>query len=187
MDPDELPDEGSETGPAAALKRLFELHSVELYRFAYRYVRSSEVAKDLVHEAFLRLWCQRSSVDLAGPTARSYLHTIVRYQALDHLRRRRIEERWRDEYAAPAMLGQGPVLSGGGPEQDLAAKEIAQAIGRAVRALPRRQQQVLLLRWQHQASYEDIAVTLGISPKTVGVHFTRGIQRLRELLAKMRY
>lgn len=187
MNPDELTGEGLDTGSAEALKRLFEQHSADLYRFAYRYVRSAEVAKDLVHEAFLRLWRQRSSVDLGGPTAKSYLHTIVRYQALDHLRRRRIEDRWRREYLAPAMADRGPVLAGGGPEQDLAAKEIAQAIGRAVEALPPRQQQVLLLRWQHHASYEDIAVTLGISPKTVGVHFTRGIQRLRELLATMRY
>lgn len=187
MDPDELTGEGPDAGPARALKRLFEQHSAGLYRFAYRYVRSSEVAKDLVHEAFLRLWRQRSSVDLAGPTARSYLHTIVRYQALDHLRRQRIDDRWRQEYLAPAMVEQESLLASEGPDQDLAAKEIAHAIGRAVEALPQRQQQVLLLRWQHQASYDDIAMTLGISPKTVGVHLTRGIQRLRELLAKSRY
>ena len=187
MDPDELPDEGPESGSAEALQRLFEQHSADLYRFAYRYVRSAEVAKDLVHEAFLRLWRQRSRVDLAGPTAKSYLHTIVRYQALDHLRRRRIEDRWRQEYMAPELVEQGQLLAGGDPEQDLAAKEIAQAIGRAVEALPRRQQQVLLLRWQHHASYDDIAMTLGISPKTVGVHFSRGVQRLRELLAQIRY
>lgn len=186
MDPDELTGASPDTGPARALKRLFERHSADLYRFAYRYVRSPEVAKDLVHEAFLRLWRQRSSVDLAGPTAKSYLHTIVRYQALDHLRRRRIEDRWRQEYLAPTMVEQGRLLAGD-PEQDLAAKEIAQAIERAVEALPPRQQQVLLLRWQHHASYDDIAMTLGISPKTVGVHLTRGIQRLRELLAQIRY
>jgi RNA polymerase sigma-70 factor (ECF subfamily) len=85
------------------------------------------------------------------------------------------------------MVAQGSVVDGGDPEQELAAKETAQAIGRAVQALPQRQQQVLLLRWQHQASYDDIARTLGISPKTVGVHLTRGIQRLRELLAQIRY
>jgi RNA polymerase sigma-70 factor (family 1) len=187
MNPDELSGGDVEDGAALALKRLFERHSAELYRFAYRYVRSPEVAKDLVHEAYLRIWRQRARVDLAGPTARSYLHTIVRYQALDHLRKQRLEDRWRQEYLAPAMVARGSVLAGSDPEQDLAAKEIAQAIGRAVQALPQRQQQVLLLRWQHQASYDDIALTLGISPKTVGVHFTRGIQRLRELLAKIRY
>lgn len=187
MDPDEPPDEDREHGSAAALERLFELHAPDLYRFAYRYVRSADVAKDLVHEGFLRLWRQRSSVDLAGPTAKSYLHTIVRYQALDHLRRRRIEDRWRQEYTAPAILEHGALLAQGGPEEDLTNNEITEAIGRAVGALPRRQQQVLVMRWQHHASYDEIAEALGISPKTVGVHFTRGIQRLRELLARNRF
>ena len=187
MNPDELSVDGPDSGAAKALKRLFEQHAAALYRFAYRYVRSADVAKDLVHEAYLRLWRQRSRVDLAGPTAKSYLHTTVRYQALDHLRRMRIEDRWRREYLAPAILEHGALLAEGDPEQDLAAKEIAQAIGRAVETLPPRQQQVLLMRWQQRASYDEIALELGISPKTVGVHLTRGIQRLRELLAQIRY
>jgi DNA-directed RNA polymerase specialized sigma24 family protein len=150
---------------SAEISALFELRGGAL-RFACQSGR--RVVKDLV-QAFLRLWWQ-ARVDLA--LTAQLLHTIVRYQALDHLRRRRIEERWRQEYAAPAMVEQGPLLGGGGPEQDLAAKEIAQAIGRAVRALPQRQQQVLLLRWQHQASYADRR-DLGIAG-TVGVHAPPG-------------
>ncbi len=171
---------------SAAFRRLFEQRFAELYRFAYRYVRSSEVAKDLVHEAFLRLWRQRSQVDLAGPSARSYVYTIVRYQALDHLRRRRVEDRWRQEYAAPIMAEQGALLAPTDPEQELAATEIRGTIGRALDALPQRQQQVLLLRWRDQASYDEIAKALGISPKTVAVHLARATQRLRELLAGIR-
>jgi RNA polymerase sigma-70 factor (ECF subfamily) len=144
------------------------------------------VAKDLVHEAFLRLWRQRGRVDLAGPTAGSYLRTTVRYQALDHLRKLRLEDRWRREYVAPELVELDSVSARGGPEQDFASKEIAQAISSAVEALPRRHQQVLLMRWQQHASYEQIAIALGISPKTVGVHFTRGMQRLRELLSRDR-
>jgi len=179
------PDEGLDAGQATAFRHLFEQHFAELYRFAYRYVRSPEVAKDLVHEGFLRLWKQRSRVDLAGPTARSYLYTIVRYQALDHLRRRRIEDRWRQQYAAPIMADQGAALATD-PDRDFTANEIAVAVEQAVGTLPRRQQQVLLLRWQHQASYDEIAETLGISSKTVAVHLGRAIQRLRELLAQVR-
>src|SRR6266508_2033316 len=91
----------------AAFRQLFEQRFEELYRFAYRYVHSSETAKDLVHEAFLRLWRQRAQVDLGAPTARSYLYTVVRYQALDHLRRRRVQERWQREYVAPLVTDQG--------------------------------------------------------------------------------
>jgi RNA polymerase sigma-70 factor (ECF subfamily) len=179
------PDDGADAPEATAFRRLFELHFEELYRFAYRYVRSVETAKDLVHEAFLRLWRQRSQVDLGGSTARSYLYTIVRYQSLDHLRRRRVEERWQREYVAPLVTDQGAALATD-PDQEFTARETAAAIQQAVDALPRRQRQVLLLRWQQQASYDQIAETLGISPKTVAIHVGRAIQRLREILAQVR-
>ena len=191
MEGSELPGEGLDMGEgvderaAAAFRRLFELHFAELYRFAYRYVQSAESAKDLVHEGFLRLWRQRAEVDLDGATARSYLYTVVRYQALDHLRRRRVEERWRLEYAAPVMTEQGAALAPG-PDEELATRETAAAIRHAVDALSHRQRQVIHMRWHQQASYEEIAETLGISPKTVGVHIGRAIQRLRELLAQVR-
>lgn len=41
-------DGASDHRVAAAFRRLFDLRFEELYRFAYRYVRSSETAKDLV-------------------------------------------------------------------------------------------------------------------------------------------
>jgi RNA polymerase sigma-70 factor (ECF subfamily) len=179
------PDDGPDSPAAIAFGQLFELHFEELYRFAYRYVRSAETAKDLVGEAFLRLWRHRSQVELGGRTARSYLYTIVRYQALDHLRRRRVEERWRTEYAAPLVADQGAVLATD-PDQELTARESAAEIQQAVEALPPRQRQVLLLRWQQQASYDQIAQTLGISPKTVAIHVGRAIQRLREILGQTR-
>jgi RNA polymerase sigma-70 factor (ECF subfamily) len=175
------PVEEPDAEAALAFRRLFEARFDELYRFAYRYVRSDEAAKDLVQEAYLRIWRQRHQVDLAGPTARSYLYTVVRYQALGHLRRRRVEERWQTEYAAPMVTDRGPVLSPD-PHRELEAKDIATRIQKAVEVLPRRQRQVLLLRWEQQASYDQIAETLGISPKTVAIHIGRAIQRMRELL-----
>jgi RNA polymerase sigma-70 factor (family 1) len=177
--------DGPEAPAAIAFRTLFELHFEELYRFGYRYVQSAEAAKDLVHEAFLRLWRQRSQVQLDGPAARSYLYTIVRYQALDQLRHRRVEERWRREYVAPLVTDQGTALATD-PDQEFTAQETGAAIQQAVDALPRRQRQVLLLRWQQQASYDEIAETLGISPKTVAIHIGKAMQRLRELLAQVR-
>jgi RNA polymerase sigma-70 factor, ECF subfamily len=179
--------DGAEDGSdaAAAFRRLFERHFAELYQFAYRYVRAEDTAQDLVHEAFLRLWRQREQVDLGGPAARSYLYTVVRYQALDHLRHRRVEERWRQEYAAPSVLEQNAVLAPG-PDQELAAREIVAAVRHAVDALPLRQRQVIHLRWHQQASYDQIAEALGISPRTVAIHIGRAIQRLREALTQLR-
>jgi RNA polymerase sigma-70 factor (ECF subfamily) len=177
------PERGTE--PDVAFRQLFDLHFAELYRFVYRYVQSVEAAKDLVHEAFLRLWQQRDKVDLGGPTARSYLYTIARYQSLDHLRRRRVELRWQRQYSDPVMVDHGAALAAD-PHEEFADKETAAAIQGAVDSLPRRQREVLLLRWQRQASYEEIAQALGISPKTVAVHLSRAVQHLREMLTQVR-
>ncbi|HTC24178.1 MAG TPA: RNA polymerase sigma-70 factor [Gemmatimonadales bacterium] len=176
-------DRGSRDG--MAFRELFHHHFAPLYRFVYRYVHSAETAKDLVHEAFLLLWRQRAQVSLDSTSAKSYLFTIARYRALDYLRRRRREEQWQRRYADPIMADGEPALATD-PYQELAASETAAAIRHAVDTLPRRQREVLLLRWQRQASYDEIAETLGISPKTVAIHVGRAIQRLRELLAQTR-
>ena len=72
------------------------------------------------------------------------------------------------------------------PHQEFVANEIAAAIQQAVDTLPRRQREVLLLRWQHRASYDEIAQTLGVTSKTVGTHIARAIEHLREMLAQVR-
>jgi RNA polymerase sigma-70 factor (ECF subfamily) len=163
-----------------AFRRLFDLHFAEIFRYVYRHVHSAEEAKDLVHDAFLRIWQKRDEVDLAGPSARSFLYTIARYRCLDHLRHRRIEERCQHESAMPEEA-EAP-----DPQEELTSQETAAAIQRAVDSLPPRQREILQLRWQRQASYDKIAQALGISPKTVAVHISRALQHLREMLADVR-
>jgi RNA polymerase sigma-70 factor (ECF subfamily) len=165
---------------ARAFRRLFDAHFDELCRYVYRYVQSVEDAKDLVHDTFLRLWRQRSQVDLTGDV-RSYLYAIARNQSVDQLRRRQVEARWRQRHAAPELVEHGEAVALDA-EQQLASAELSAAIQRAVDALPARQRDVLRMRWQQQASYEGIAAALGISTKTVGVHMTRAIAHLRETL-----
>src|SRR5688572_12661367 len=121
------PQDGASERTAAAFRRLFDRHFAELYRFVYRYVRSAEAAKDLVHDAFLQLWRQREQVDLDGAGARSFLYTVARYRSLDHLRRRRVEQRWQRQYADP-LMEEGAGLGAADPGQEFAANETAAAI-----------------------------------------------------------
>jgi RNA polymerase sigma factor (sigma-70 family) len=59
---------------------------------------------------------------------------------------------------------------------------VAATIQRAMDSLPPRQREVLRMRWQQHLSYEEIAKALNISPKTVAIHLSRGLQHLREAL-----
>ncbi len=175
-------------GPVSAddareIRRLFDAHVEELTRYAYRYLKSIEESKDVVHDAFFRLWCHREEINpRAG--ARAYLYTTVRNLALDHLRRRGVEARWRGRVRESA--GDDALIAPDDPDRDLAISELSSAVREAVAALPVRQREVLLLRWHRQADYDEIARTLGISPKTVSIHVGRAFVSLRKVLARFR-
>ncbi len=168
---------------AAAVSRLFHAHFVELARYAYRYLGSAEEAQDVVHDVFLRLWQLRAELD-ARANPRAYLYTMTRNRALDVLRRRAVEERGQQDYASPAQLGASAPNPPSSPAESTGPAEIVGALREAIQALPKRQREVIELRWWQQASYEDIGRILGISPNTAGVHMTRAIDRLREALRR---
>lgn len=173
---------GARLADPAEFQRLFDTHFDELARHAYRYVQSIDEAKDLVHDAFVRLWSRRDEVDFET-SVRAYLFATVRNLAVDHLRRRRREERWRERsrHIAGSAGGVAPT----DPARDLLNLEIEAAIRDAVATLPPRQREVLLLRWERQASYDDVARELGISPKTVSIHIGRALASLRAALGHL--
>lgn len=188
--PREIPDREEPEAPppsdagAAAVERLFESHAERLRRYVFRYVRSWEVAQDLVHDLFLRLWDRREDLGRVADLD-AYLYAGARNRALTWLRQRRIEEQWREREASVVAGDEAAARPGrDDPVQQLLAAEIAAAVQQAVDALPSRQRQVLLLQWSGR-SYEQIAAALAISPKTVSVHLTRAVEHLRRTLPRL--
>lgn len=163
----------------ATFERLFHEHLNPLTRFVYSYVKSWDVAEDLVHDVFLQLWLRHRTLEPVRDFA-AYLYTIARYDALDYLRHDGIEARHR---AAPTY--QVDVILPASPEHELLASEVTAVLQRAVDSLPERQRDAVLLRWTRQASYQEIAATLGISPKTVDAHLQRAMARLRKILPRL--
>ena len=74
-----------------AFEELFDLHYGNLVGFVYGYVRDEEVAKDIVHDAFLTFWTNRKHLDLSY-SAKSYLFTLAQNYALNYLRHLRVVE-----------------------------------------------------------------------------------------------
>lgn len=162
-------------GDVEAFKQLFDTYFETLYRYALRYLRSAEEAKDVVHDVFLQMWRHRQRIGLKRDL-RTYLYATTRNHALDHLKRRKVEDRFREGR-------EGAVAQeGADAESELESRELAATIQRAIDSLPPRQREVLRLRWQQHLSYEEIAKVLNISPKTVAIHLSRGLQHLREAL-----
>ena len=157
--------------PAQQVTELFQAHQLELVRLAVLMVGDLATAEDVVQDAFEQL--HRRWRTLRKPSnALDYARSAVLNGCRSVHRRRLVARRHQPQIAAAAR-----------PDTDTAAA-IAQRteLMDAFRALPRRQREVLALRYYLDMSVADVATTLNISPSAVRSTASRGLDALARIL-----
>ena len=153
--------------PTEIFTKLFAESRQALHRYIRRFVGSSETAKEIVQEAFLRTYRQRDSVT----TLRAFLFSTARNLAANEYRHRRITER-----GTMGDLGDSRVKSERESlETELLRDERNRLIQEAIDRLPPQCRAAFTLRVFHECSYKEIAERLGISAKTVEKHIAHGL------------
>ena len=74
-------------GSQVALKRLYELEARRLYGIALRIVQRPEVAADVLQDAFVQIWQNAGSFSAQRGAGAAWLTGIVRFRALDAMRK----------------------------------------------------------------------------------------------------
>lgn len=163
-------------GSESAFEELFRAYCEPLCTFAEGYVRSSDLAEDLVHEVFCDVWDRRMDFLPRSPL-NSYLFRAVRNKALNWLKHRRVQRRWQ----ADVKQESAPVSTdaAGGTEY----AELRDAVVEAIDGLSERQRAVFLMARHHDLTYAEIGAILGISRKSVENHMGRALRQLREHLS----
>ena len=162
-------------GSVAAFQNLYERHHRSLFTFLLRLLADRPTAEDLLQETFLRVYLHRETY---RPTAafRTWLFTIARNLAFDHLRRGGIA--WEN----PADKDQFAEIPDASPSP-LRHVEAAEQLEDALRQLPPGQREVLLLSRYAGLSHAEIVQVTGSSPEAIRVALHRALSRLRDLLA----
>jgi RNA polymerase sigma-70 factor (sigma-E family) len=151
----------------AAVSELFHLHYRRLVGLAVLLVADRETAEDVVQEAFEALY--RHYARLRDPQAAvAYLNRAVVNGSRSRLRRRKTER----AYELP-KAGLEPSAESSGVHRG----ELSE-LAAAVAALPRRQREVVVLRYFLDLSEEQIADWLGVSRGSVKRHASRATAAL---------
>jgi RNA polymerase sigma-70 factor (sigma-E family) len=162
--------------PNDLVAELFDSEGPSLVRLARIFTDDRNAAEDLVQEAFIRL--HRAADRIADPAkAVQYMRSIVLNLARDHNRRGLMSLRHRH-----AMATGGATAF----EDDLVGAADDRAVIDALRELPARQRDCLVLRFYMELSQKEIADTLGISPNSVKTHCRRGLAALEQRLEASR-
>ncbi len=164
------------TGDEQAFGALFDRHARTIYNYCFRRTADWSAAEDLTSVVFLETWRRRAAVRLDGGSLLPWLYGVATNVLRNHHRSLR---RHRD---ALARLPE-PVA----PEEDaevVAARvdderEMRRILDR-LRALPRRDQEVIALCVWEGLEYSQVAAALGIPVGTVRSRLNRAREKLRE-------
>jgi RNA polymerase sigma-70 factor (sigma-E family) len=163
----------SEVGPTATLADMHREHYRSLVKLASLLIDDRATCEEVVQDAFVAVF--RSSARLRDESRLpAYLRSAVLNGARSQLRKRQVRNRLRSVDA--------PVADVASAETGALIADDQRAVLAALRSLPDRQRDVLVLRFYLDLSESEIATTLGIGAGTVKTHTRRGLDALaREL------
>jgi RNA polymerase sigma-70 factor (ECF subfamily) len=152
-------------GREAAFEAAFAEHYQRIYAVLFRLLGDRAQAEDLTLETFWRLWdrAPRQAGNLAG-----WLYRVALRLGYNALRAGRRRARYEIEAGVLALEVNAPP----GPEAAVELAEERARVRAALRRLPPRDAQLLLLR-QAGLSYKELAAALGLAPGSVGSLLTR--------------
>ena len=158
----------------AAVTALFDQHHTQLVRLAVLLGADGE-AEDVVAEAFCELY--RRWPRLRDPQAApAYLRSVVCNLVRMRLRHLQVVRRHHPDHLEDA----------GSAEQEVVLREDHREVVRALRELPERQRQALVLRYWLDLREAEVAAAMGISAGAVKAHTSRGMAALTRVLGEWR-
>lgn len=158
-------------------KRVFQSSFVSFCTFCQiKYGFDLELAKEVVHISFIKLWQSRERINLQQPV-KAYLYKIVHNTSLDTLKD---QQKQRLHVLISPELGSDEVRDYNTAE----VKQLSDAIRHAISQLPGQMRSVFEMSRYEGLKQREIADRLNLSLKTVETHMRRALIRLRELLAE---
>jgi len=168
---------GRRSTEEGTFRSLYDAYSPGLLRAAERTLNCPHEAQEVVMDVFTKLWKQRHEITVHGSTT-AYLRSAVRNRCIDYLRRR---NRHRNVTADLPLHRPCPCPT---PDQQTAANQLGRLIEAAINDLPPRGQEIFRLNRFEGLTYQQIAKSRGLSPKTVETHMRRNLIFLRNRLQR---
>jgi RNA polymerase sigma-70 factor (ECF subfamily) len=168
--------EACQAGEASAFDVLVARWEDRIRGAAFRFLGSEEEARDVAQEAFLKAY---RALDGFKGEARfsSWLYQIATNLCRDRLRRRRT--RATVSLEGLEETGTAMVETRPGAHERLLERDLAQAVRRAIHALPEEQREVVILKEYQELTFLEIAQALDVPVSTVKTRLYRGLGQLR--------
>lgn len=173
----------SRNGDRQAFEELVNMYQDKIYHLAYRMLNFSSEAEDVVQDTFLRVYMNLDRYD-ENQKFSTWIYRIATNLCIDRLRKRK------PNYSLDAEMPDGEgsdwysLLKSDQetPEEEIVLSETQGQIRQAISGLPEKYKSVVVLRYFHDMSLQEIGEVLNMPVTTVKTRVHRGREFLRKKL-----
>jgi len=160
----------------SAYLELYNRYHDGLFKFIRKYLKSSELSKDICQNVFLKIWEQREQTDIIEFGA--YIFTMAKRMSFDFLKRASVEEK------IMGLLLQNYPPSLNVVEDNQEFLDYMNFIENVLATMPEQTRTVFKLCRQQYKTYDEAAKILGISSHAIKKHMVRSMKILKEATKK---
>lgn len=153
------------------LSALYQEYKDQVFGFAYKNLKSTDLSHDIVQEVF-EVLCQKDLAQIQN--LRSYIFQITQHKVVDQLRFQAKNHQLRQEMWNVIASSQSSV------DQPLIEKEYLECLEKAKTQLTTQQRLIFEMSRKEGLSHRKIAEKLDLSTNTVKNHMVSALKTLRE-------
>lgn len=157
-------------GNSSAFEFLFDKYWESAYSNAYKRLKNSEDAKDIVQEIFTHIWQNRNSLHIENVPA--YLHVAVRNKVFKLIAKQKNTHPF-------FYILDDLVMDSASADAKVLLDEFMNSYEALVNTLPAKRQEIFRLRFHDDLTTQEIAKNLAITRKTVQNQIGKALETLK--------
>lgn len=164
------------SGDRDAFAKIYNLFIEDLLSYGYRVTNDRQLIRDSIQDLFLHLWHTRENLNDTD-SIRFYLYVSLRNRILRNIDKHNhtsIDTQDLFENIIGVLSVEDELIT-----SEQYSEQIIQ-LKRAIQQLPKRQQEIIQLRYYHDFSFEEIAEMMQINNQSVRNLLHRAITELRQ-------
>jgi RNA polymerase sigma-70 factor (family 1) len=159
-------------GDATAFTEIYNCYWDKLYYIAYKLLKDTDAAEEVVQDVFLNLWKNKEGLEIQSLAG--YLAAMTRYSVYHYLSK---EKKSRAKEEKLGLINEGAVA-----EFNVDYKILLQIVTELSNKLPEKCRLVFQYNKLHDQPLAEVARNLNISQKTAEGHLTKALRVIRTSL-----
>lgn len=169
---------GLKNGDHYSFQKIFEYYSTPLFKFAFGYLKSKEIAEDVVQEVFLKIWNNRKNIK-TNTSFQSYLFTIALNTVRKYFNKLSLQNEFKHHILIDISKNQIDF------DKNSDFQSLLDKLDDLINRMPEKRREVFIKKKYEEKSLKEIAEELTITTKTVEYHITEAMKYLKKEFEKL--